>query len=284
MGPLSKVLAKPLWPIFETTLVGHIINQLEEKNFDKVFVNTHHLHQQVAEYLESQYPEVRILHEDPILDSAGAIVNCAHAIGSDEGVLYCFNGDNIVDLSNFELKFPQGACTLYSEKVDLDSNYNRFKLSNGRLQEIIKADDPRKAESDLTYSGISAFNLKFSKLWQPIRPLGIFKDFLDFRTDEVHVLPFPGRQIDLGIDKLYRENLLSLVARIGEWENFLIRYTGLKMEYLNSNDQTYRAPHSKRCLNFSGQIFEGSVSDAFLFDRSSSEVQMGKIHYRGNFY
>lgn len=290
MGPLSRSLAKPLWPIFGNTILGHILDQLLEKSFEKIYVNTHHLEPQVRLYLNENYPMVEVLSESPLLDSGGAIVNCAQAIGEKTGKLYTFNGDNIIDLATLTLDDETENCTLYSEEVSFESHYNRLLIQEGRLVEIIKGSDGRRKESNITYAGISIFNLAYPKLWQTIKPIGIFKDMLDFKIDQVKVIPYHGKQIDLGEIKLYYSGLMGLVQNLAttdeaDWRGFLTKFCHFKAGLLDAPSLSYHAPRASRTLNFSGQLYQGECQNALIFSpMTAGTVENGHIYWKGQHY
>lgn len=290
MGPLSRSLSKPLWPVFGNTILGHILDQLLEKKFETIYVNTHHLESQVKQYLHQNYPMVKVLSEAPILDSGGAIINCAQAIGKKSGKLYTFNGDNIIDLQTLTLDDETEDCTLYSEEVPIESHYNRLLLQDGRLVEIIKGSEERKKESHVTYAGISIFNLAHPKLWQAIKPIGIFKDMLDFKKDRVRVIPYLGRQVDLGEIKLYYNGLLGLVENMattdsGDWRSFLTQYCHLNAQWIDAQALSYHAPNAKRTLNFSAQLYQGKCQNALIFSPvGADEIESGHVYWQGQHY
>ena len=287
MGPLGHELAKPLWPVFGTTILGHLINQLLEKDFKKIFVNTHHLHQQVSNYLKTHYPSVIILNEDPILDSGGAIINCAHHIGETQGELYTFNGDNIIDLTNFNYS-SAGDITLFSEEVPKESAYNRLVIEGGVLKKIMPYSEEASLTSNLTYSGISIFKLSSHVLKAKIVPRGIFKDMLNFERDQVHIQPFHGLQVDLGTREKYVEGLRFLLSQAqvedSSWVGFLKVFCLLKPELINNQQMSYAAGSAEGTFNFGTRAYDGTVTGAIIFDDSWQQVMSHSLHFAGGTY
>lgn len=269
MGALGKELPKPLWPVFSTNVLGHLINQLREVGFQKIYVNAHHQAQKIIKFIRDSYPEVEVLVENPILDSAGCIVNCAKTIGNASGVLYTFNADNLIDLSSVDFGAARKELTLFSEIVQSADGYNKLRLENGCLREIMKPGHARYEESNITYAGISCIALSSAKLQTEVRPLGLFKDFLDLSRDEIRVTAFEGKQIDLGTYDLYRENLFKLIRELAsnkcEWNRIMEKYCGYDASKLNHQTNSYNSPMGYDCLNFSGKPYQGEESKVVLF-------------------
>ncbi len=293
MGPLGRELPKPLWPIFGTTILGHLIKQLEDLGFEQIFVNAHHQSTKVEEYINCNFPRVKVLVEHPLLDSAGCIVNCAKHINSLDGELFTFNGDNLIDLTSFDSTPLDHEIALYSEEVGRESRYNKLRLEEGFLREIMKPDHPSHAQSSITYAGISRIKLSSKKLRQKTAPLAIFKDFLNLREDDVFILPFAGLQVDLGTFELYTRNVRELTlkthAESSHWRDFLIRYCGLRLEMIENQGDCYNAPNAKSVLNFSDMTYEGREKDLILFSNLSSDQGEGvrpknSIYWSGKFY
>jgi len=54
MGPIGEVLPKPLWPIFESTILELQIKYAKEMGVKKIFVNGFHQAEIIKEYLEKK--------------------------------------------------------------------------------------------------------------------------------------------------------------------------------------------------------------------------------------
>ena len=69
LRPLTDVLPKPLLPIFGKHLVTFAIDHLRQVGIEKIWVNTHHLHQ-IFEVLASdqRYKDVEFVFEPEILE------------------------------------------------------------------------------------------------------------------------------------------------------------------------------------------------------------------------
>lgn len=289
MGTLGRELPKPLWPIFETTIIGHLINQLRELGFEKVYVNAHHQSQKIASYIKSSYPEVEVLFEDPILDSAGCLINCAQEIGHTNGELFTFNGDNLIDLKGLAFEEIEAEVALYSEEVAPSSTYNRLKIVDRCLREIMKPDHKEYHQSLVTYAGISRIKLSYKKLRQEIRPIGLFKGFLNFENEPIQIIPFRGKQIDLGTFELYTHNLRQLVKELcsgsSRWEDFLALYCGLDKNKLRVETMSYNATGASEVINFSGTPYLAKVPKTFLFTevslRDAEKIAPGQIYWKG---
>ena len=96
--PHTECLPKPLFPINGRPILDIILRQLITAGIDGIIVNTHHLHQQIAEFIERQnYPaSVVTRHEESILGTGGAIKNVADFLGDQPFLV--INSDILTDI------------------------------------------------------------------------------------------------------------------------------------------------------------------------------------------
>lgn len=217
MGEIGKIMPKVLWPIYFKTLLELQINYCEEVGVKKIYINTHFLHDQIQNFLKSSglISKVTILHEDPLLDSGGAIHNLAERSEVQyRGNLLLVNGDQFVF---FERKFWDEAlariqssrAVLFGIKVDKNAAYNETVLKNGRLVEIQK--NVEKNRDYITYSGLGILNLN------GLRPVHgtsrFFETVADYKTEDIFfVNPEHFEYWDFGTARIYAENIFKLAA------------------------------------------------------------------------
>jgi mannose-1-phosphate guanylyltransferase len=90
--PLTERIPKPLMPVGDRTVLGHVLGALRAAGVGRIAMNTHHR----AEVFEACRAEiglsdVSILHEPDILGTAGGVRNARAALG--EGDVLVHNGD-----------------------------------------------------------------------------------------------------------------------------------------------------------------------------------------------
>jgi mannose-1-phosphate guanylyltransferase len=101
LHPLTTVLPKPLLPIFGKPLIAFALAHLRESGIEEVAINTHHLAGKFAPQFAENLSEglsVRIVHEERLLETGGAMKNLESWFGGDPFVVY--SGDLI---SNIDL-------------------------------------------------------------------------------------------------------------------------------------------------------------------------------------
>jgi aminoglycoside/choline kinase family phosphotransferase/choline kinase len=73
--PHTLKIPKPLFTLNSIPILEHLIKQLSEHGCEQIFINTHHLHEQV-EALAARLPfDIHTIYESVILDTGGAIAN-----------------------------------------------------------------------------------------------------------------------------------------------------------------------------------------------------------------
>ncbi len=79
LEPFTQRTPKPLFTLSNQPLLDRVVRELVSAGISAIVVNTHHLHQQIEEYLSSQtYPvPVTTRYESMILGTGGAIKNVA---------------------------------------------------------------------------------------------------------------------------------------------------------------------------------------------------------------
>jgi len=101
--PLTRLRPKPLFPIYNTPLLGLTIYQLKEAGIKDIIINTHHLNQKIDTYIKENTPTgvtITLKHEPNLLGTAGAIKNVEDLWNNHPFIV--INGDIIhtIDLNN----------------------------------------------------------------------------------------------------------------------------------------------------------------------------------------
>lgn len=152
MGEIGKNLPKPLWPIFEKSLLELQVLWCISLGIKKIYINAHFLADQIekeARQLSIKYPvELKVLREEPLLDSGGCIHNLAQQkeinykgrlllINADQ--FYFFSENYFTDALKM-MEQNQSASVLFALKVSSEDNYNEtHSPSLMHLREILIA-------------------------------------------------------------------------------------------------------------------------------------------------
>lgn len=210
MGEVGKLLPKPLWPIFETTLLGLQIELLDFLGLRRILLNTHHKHHLIQQYCAKFYPEVEILHERALLGSGGAIHNLKKERPELERVLL-INADIFFLLERKEWeRFLKSSLTfdhcLAGLSCSFGSGYNELVLSSEG--EFIKVIPPSGKRTYTTYSGMGIINL--NKIGEVEGESRFFETVIRENGGRTKVFAFEEYEYwDFGTKKLYIENFLK---------------------------------------------------------------------------
>ncbi len=95
MRPLTRTTPKPLIEVGGRALLDHTLERLAEAELERIVVNTHHLAEQIAAHLLVRWSHlaIQISHEDPILETGGAIVRALPLLGDEP--FFSANADSI---------------------------------------------------------------------------------------------------------------------------------------------------------------------------------------------
>lgn len=166
MGELGKYIPKPLWPVFEKTLLELQLAYINSLGIKKVFTNTHHLGQQVQDKIkELKRSDVIISHESEIQDIGGGIHRVAERIGY-QGKMLVLNCDQFLWLSQANIAAMQAMLNeknhvvLTSIKVNPKMGYNGIKISeNQQFAGLLAGDAIANLKSIDTYGGVCIIDL-----------------------------------------------------------------------------------------------------------------------------
>ena len=103
MKPLTDIRPKPLWPVLNRPLLGLVLAQLEAAGAFQVAVNTHHLADQVHDFLRSEPWSflLSVSHEPEILGTGGGLRQLGEVLR--EGPFLAINADILTDLDLAEV-------------------------------------------------------------------------------------------------------------------------------------------------------------------------------------
>ncbi len=223
MGNIGKLIPKPLWPVFDKQIIDLQISYVKELGIDNIYINSHHLHDQMKSYLDGK--NVTLVHEPELLGSGG----CIHNIKKEyklEGNLLIINADQFFFFSDsflkdclFKMKEESALAHLFAIKVDPRHGYNETVITNGCLQSIQK---PQAAESYCTYSGVGIINLSMLNYF--VGESSFFNTVCNFKENKVLMsTPHEYEYWDFGTLDRYIESMGKVAKSQNSMNKFLVR-------------------------------------------------------------
>ncbi|WP_186441069.1 sugar phosphate nucleotidyltransferase [Desulfamplus magnetovallimortis] len=96
--PLTNIVPKPLFPLNGVPILHLCIEQLIRAGCSEIFVNTHHLHEQIESFISQTTFSIPVItiHEPDILDTGGAIKNVQKLMGDTP--FFVINSDIVSDV------------------------------------------------------------------------------------------------------------------------------------------------------------------------------------------
>ena len=100
LRPITNTLPKPLVPVGDRSVLGHVVARLRAAGLERIVVNTHHVREGFEDATMTALG-VRRTFEPRILGTAGGVANAAHELG--DGDVLAHNGDILAELDLLEL-------------------------------------------------------------------------------------------------------------------------------------------------------------------------------------
>ena len=224
MGKIGETLPKPLWPIFEKTLLELQFNFYQWLNVEKKIINIHHQEQKVQGFIGQHIPDVQALYEQELLDVGGAIMNLK-AYNPEINSILISNVDQFLCMDRKKLKdaineIPLFDVILFAIPVDKTQGYRKLEVSEeGRLLGI----NPGPEEDRyLTYGGVALVNC--TSIEQKPERLGFFQSIAHPENKRVKVVEGGDcRYYDFGTVGRYLKRIMALLDNIrGNTESDLL--------------------------------------------------------------
>lgn len=218
MGKIGEYLPKPLWPIYESTLLDMQILFAKKLGIKKIYVNAFHQARAVCQHIEARYgSEVMVLVEDPLLDSGGGIHNfsasCSYngvALKIDADVFMFFNQEEIFEQAR--LLREKGGVRLFGMHVAAKGRYNETILENGFLKDIR---GPNEMMNYITYSGVGLIDL--ASLPRVKGPSRFFSSVANYQQREIDfIMPGQYEYWDFGTSQNYYKEVIKLAKKLRE--------------------------------------------------------------------
>ncbi|MEJ2671128.1 MAG: NDP-sugar synthase [Deltaproteobacteria bacterium] len=158
LRPLSDLCPKPLWPILNRPLLGLVLAQLEAAGCFRVAVNTHHLADQVHDFLRS-VPFSFLLSVSPepeILGTGGGLKQLGEILR--DGPFLAINGDVLTDLDLSEIYRRHQPGAIGTLVLHDCPPYNNVYVAGDEVVSL--GAPPPQAASPLAYTGIQVVDPK----------------------------------------------------------------------------------------------------------------------------
>ena len=216
MGEVGKSLPKPLWPLFDSTLIELQIKFFKKLGFNKIIINTHHLAEQF-----NTLDNVEILFENELLGSGGSLHNLKKNYPNIQKILISnpdvFFNLSLEDWKNFideknEEEFDNILLSLPCKKGEA---YNELIVDD--KNQFLNVSQPPKRDY-CTYSGVGIINLKSFELKEG--ESSFFKSVINPNVNRTKILNIGKRSQywDFGTLDQYKDSHLAILD--GEDESF----------------------------------------------------------------
>ena len=161
LRPLTDICPKPLLPVLNRPLLGVVLAQLETAGCFQVAVNTHHLADQVHDFLRAEPWSflLSVSHEPEILGTGGGLRQLGEVLR--EGPFLAINADILTDLDLAEVYRGHRTGAVSTLVLHDCPAYNHVWVAGGRVVSI-GAPPPGGAadEKPLAYTGVQVVDRK----------------------------------------------------------------------------------------------------------------------------
>ncbi|MBC7711981.1 MAG: NTP transferase domain-containing protein [Rhizobacter sp.] len=263
MGDIGKKLPKALWPVFYKNLLELQVDYCHDLGIKRIFINTHFLSEEIENYVKSdpKFARLIILHEDPLLDSGGAIHNMASRGDVNySGNLLLVNADQFLffDSKYFEealSALENSRAALFGIIVDKGAKYNETVVVDDVLTEIKKS----SGNSDyVTYSGLGILKL------DGLNPIGgatkFFETVANFNKERIQfITPKKFEYWDFGTAEIYFESIKQIYFNVKESRPGMLMTFLKKHDALNGDENNF----------FSQELNSISLEGSNAFEKNS---------------
>ena len=165
LRPLTCSRPKQLLPLGTSTLIGYLLEQLQQANVSEVILATGHDIKHLQEYLGDGSAYELIVHysvESEPLGTAGAIKHAESFLQGEDRFLV-LNGDIVSDIKYYQLikhhQQHKATATITLFKVQDPSRYGVVEITpEGRIRRFVEKPAPGQAPSNLINAGCYVLN------------------------------------------------------------------------------------------------------------------------------
>ncbi len=236
MGDITKVIPKPLLPVFNKTIIELQISYAITIGIKKIYINLHHHFTLIEKFLKDNdfKAEIILVHEEEILDIGGGIHNVALkenykgnllVISGDQFLFFDFNSV----FKKMKKQLTSSPVSLIAIKVLAEKGYNALEVENELLKEVIQNKD-LKSNDIYTYSGLSIINLE--KISPVTGASKYFDSIANYKKENIAVCEVSSYDyIDFGTKERYFDSLeFILKERQSSFHEFFKKSKGIIFE------------------------------------------------------
>jgi mannose-1-phosphate guanylyltransferase/mannose-1-phosphate guanylyltransferase/phosphomannomutase len=157
LRPLTYEITKPMVPVLDRPVMGHILDLLDKHGIDEVVANLHYFPDSIKRYFGDRLT-YRV--EPELLGTAGGVRACADFFGTDSFLVISGDALTDIDLSAFIARHREAGAiaTLAVKKVSDTREYGVVLHDRaGRITGFQEKPSPEEALSDLGNCGIYIF-------------------------------------------------------------------------------------------------------------------------------
>jgi mannose-1-phosphate guanylyltransferase len=181
LRPLTYEIPKPMVPVLDRPVMGHIVDLLDRHGFEQVIANLHYYPDTIRGHFGER---MEYRYEPELLGTAGGVRGCADFFADEDFLV--ISGDALTDIDLGAMKATHlrtgGIATLAVKQVPDTSEFGVVLHDrDGRITGFQEKPAPEEALSDLGNCGIYMFNPKIFDYF-PERP------FVDWAQDVFPVL------------------------------------------------------------------------------------------------
>ncbi|MBL7664138.1 MAG: hypothetical protein JNM93_03310 [Bacteriovoracaceae bacterium] len=269
MRSIGQRIPKPMWPVFEKTIIELQIDYARMLGCKEIFVNLHHMTEEVLNYFhhKEEYEDIHFLIEKEILDIGGAIHNLAQRdFVNYKGSLMINNGDQFLffdwkKLKEIEKHFSNYKAVLMAVKVDPIWGHGQTLLDkDDHLSKIIPNKEITSQDSIYTYSGLGFIDL--AKLKPSKGKSSLYDSVVTYKTDPIKMVKVDEYEYwDFGTIDRYWHSLFQIlidekVKKESSFIEFLHEKGAINQASLNLEKLSYNA--DKFSINLSSQAWSSS--------------------------
>jgi mannose-1-phosphate guanylyltransferase len=209
LRPLTAVTPKCLLSIGGRPLLAHWLELALKAEIESIFINTHHLHEQVENFAKSWsgLPRLTLKYEPKLLGSAGTISQNRDFIGKDDTffVLYADNLTNI-DLRGLLLQHQTNNSVFTVAAYKTKSPTEKGIFATDEAGRVISFEEkPKVPKSDLANSGIAVADRRLFEILEDRVPLDLGYDVMPRLIGSMYAFETRAYIRDIGTAKDYAE-------------------------------------------------------------------------------
>lgn len=210
LRPLTDHTPKCLLPIGGKPMLETWLRQLANAGVDEVFVNTHHLHEQVERFAEAwkSKPHLVLRHEPTLLGSAGTLRANRDFVKGEECFHVCY-ADNLTryDVSKLDRLFAANKAGRPLAVMALFRSPEPWRCGIAEMDAsgwIRKFDEkPPKPASNLANAGLYVFSREALEMLPDQTPSDIGTHFLPLLVPRLLGLEMDEPLVDIGTIESY---------------------------------------------------------------------------------